>query len=472
MRAALLAEPLGHALFGQRRARDQGDADKRSPVAPPRRGRLPRRCDSSVRSVAPNVSFCCVLRHNAPFSTRYRAPWISLKWPFRWPRIRRPNPLHFEPDPSECRVTTSATGGRKGVHNMASSGRIYERGGIYFVAYSIGGREFRESSRSRNVEDAQRLLSSRTVERSAPALATEAPPAVPPTAETSRFTFDDLAKLYLEEYEVRQFRGPKTAEQRVKNLRRFFAGMAANAINVTIVRQYQARRIRNGAAAATVNRETAALRRMCRLAASMGLLPTIPLFPESLPENPPRQGFFEHPEYLAVRKQLPAPYQDVLDFAYYSGWRRREITELTWEELDLAGGVIRLHPARSKTRRGRVLPISPALKEVLDRRAARRKKGDALVFRQDGVTERDWKKAWPDACRKAGVPGRRLHDCRRTAARNLIRAGVPERVAMMLLGHSTRHIFDRYNIVNERDLSEAGHRLLHYINAQPTSSAQ
>ena len=66
-------------------------------------------------------------------------------------------------------------------------------------------------------------------------------------------------------------------------------------------------------------------------------------------ENPPRQGFFEHPEYLAVRAHLPAPWQDILDLAYYSGWRKHEILGLTWDEIDEAGGVIRLSPARSKT---------------------------------------------------------------------------------------------------------------------------
>ena len=44
-------------------------------------------------------------------------------------------------------------------------------------------------------------------------------------------------------------------------------------------------------------------------------------------ENPPRQGFFEHDEYVNVRAQLPPAYQDVLDFAYYSGWRRNEHCE-------------------------------------------------------------------------------------------------------------------------------------------------
>ena len=54
-----------------------------------------------------------------------------------------------------------------------------------------------------------------------------------------------------------------------------------------------------------------------------------PASPTALRENPPRQGFFEHPEYLAVRAHLPAPWQDILDLAYYSGWRKHEILGLT-----------------------------------------------------------------------------------------------------------------------------------------------
>ena len=64
------------------------------------------------------------------------------------------------------------------------------------------------------------------------------------------------------------------------------------------------------------------------------------------------------------------------------------------------------------------------------------------------------------------MPTRFLHDCRRTAARNLIRASVPERVAMLLTGHKSRAIFDRYNIIHEQELLDAGDQLVECLAQQ------
>lgn len=342
---------------------------------------------------------------------------------------------------------------------MPPTGRIYRRGLTYYIAYRWDGREYRESARSSERVVADRLLSARLRERRG-----SAPPA--------ELTFDALATWYLDDYTVRRLRTLTTARGRVANLRAVFGGWAATAITTEAIRSYQRTRRAAGAAAATVNRETSALSRMFQLVVRSRQLAERPVFPERLEENGPRQGFFEHAEYLAVRQYLPAPYQDVLDFAYYSGWRKREVLDLRWHEVDAPGGVVRLSPQRSKTRVGRVLPISPPIAAVLARRRVTRRVGDPRVFHRDAVTVRAWRTAWPAACRQARVPGRLLHDCRRTAARNLIRAGVPERVAMVLTGHKTRAIFDRYNIVQEAELHEAGARLLAYLADQPRAADQ
>ena len=286
-----------------------------------------------------------------------------------------------------------------------------------------------------------------------------APRAAPPprTFGPQGPTLGDLSDAYLQDYQVRQFRSHSTARGRVAHLTAFF-GRAARAAALTThqIRQYQLTRRAAGAATGTINRETSALHRMGTLAVHWGWLDTVPGFPDRLRENPPRQGFFEHPEYLAVRAHLPDPWQDILDLAYYSGWRKQEILGLSWDEIDRAGGVIRLSPARWKTLVGRILPISQPIAEALARRRARRDPDSPLVFHRDGIPVRRWRTAWRTACQATGVPTRFLHDCRRTAARNLIRASVPERVAMLLTGTRAAPSSTATTLLTSRNCSTPG----------------
>src|SRR5204863_4321133 len=91
-------------------------------------------------------------------------------------------------------------------------------------------------------------------------------------------------------------------------------GHAAEVITADRIRDYQLVRRRHGAEAATINRETSALSRMFQIAIRRGLLDRLPLFPTRLEENPPRDGFFEHDEFLKVRAHAPASYQPGFPF--------------------------------------------------------------------------------------------------------------------------------------------------------------
>jgi integrase len=230
----------------------------------------------------------------------------------------------------------------------------------------------------------------------------------------------------------------------------------------------------SAASNATINRELELLRRALRLAHDRQLLPTIPKV-KTFEEQNARQGFFERPDLEAVVAALPAYLRDFTRFAYLTGWRKGEIISLKWTDVDRDAGAIRLRPEAAKTGRGRTVMLEGDLAQLIDRRwQARLFEKDshvrvaALVFHRDREPVGDFRKAWATACHAAGVPDKLFHDLRRTAARNMVRAGVPERVAMAVTGHVTRSMFDRYNIVSEDDLRLAAQKTTMYVDTLPT----
>ncbi len=145
---------------------------------------------------------------------------------------------------------------------------------------------------------------------------------------------------------------------------------------------------------------------------------------------------------------------------------------LEWRDVDLTGHVVRLRPELSKNKTGRVLPLQGELLDVLERAATRRRLDCTRVFHVDGQPIGAFRKSWARACKTAGLENLIVHDLRRSAVRNMVRAGITERACMALSGHKTRAIFDRYNIVSEADLTDAAGKLHTHLQQQPGTSGR
>jgi len=190
-----------------------------------------------------------------------------------------------------------------------------------------------------------------------------------------------------------------------------------------------------------------------------------------LKENNIRKGFFEHGDFIALRDALPSHLKGFITFGYKTGWRISEIANLTWSQVDRDQGIVRIEPGDAKNDEGRTIYLDPELKEVFAHQwEARKKEGKITPYVFLARNGRDmikgFRKTWDKACKDAKVGKRLFHDFRRTAVRNMVRAGIPERVAMMVSGHKTRSVFERYNIVSDTDLKMAAQRQDEYLNAQ------
>jgi len=379
------------------------------------------------------------------------------------------------------------------------TGQVYQRAGstCWWFAYYHKGKKVRESSESTDRKAAERKLRDRLKEVHADELG--ARPFVGPKAE--KITVGELLDALVSDYELTKKMTPQVRSH-LKPIRTAFGDRLAVAVTAEQVDAYIGERLALGYANGSVNRGLEVLGRAFRLAIRRRHLTTMPDI-RSLDESANvRRGFFEREQFEAVVLHLPNDLQDFVRFAYQTGWRKGEIAALLWANVD--GRAIILPAEESKNRRPRKVPIVGKLKAIIERRRVAKTYTNAkgiptvsrYVFHRNGDPIKEFRKSWQTACMQAmldgftgeardkrkeeltaalkrgerpGVLARIVHDFCRTAIRNMVRAGVAEVVAMQISGRRTRAIFDRYNIVNEKDMADPLERTDAYVSSLPAA---
>jgi site-specific recombinase XerD len=318
----------------------------------------------------------------------------------------------------------------------------------WYIEFVAGNRTIREPTEFTKRSDAAEFLKKRIAD------------AVGGKIVLSRnVLYDDLRTLILVDYQNngrKSYRDLQTT--RLPKLDAVFAGTKAIDVSTSSVERYKSLRLKDKAAPATVNRELASLKRMFRLGLRQGMVAAMPYI-SMLAEHNVRKGFFELDQFRAILKHLPVEYRALFELAYITGWRiRSELLTREWRHVDFTGhGWLRIDPGEAKdSTSGREFQFTTWMRDTLERQrryVSRVEKGTGKVIpwvfcRGDGSQIRRFNEIWRTACQEAGIQ-RIPHDFRRTAVRNLERAGVPRTTAMAMIGHKTESIYRRYSIVDQ-----------------------
>jgi integrase len=320
-------------------------------------------------------------------------------------------------------------------------GMTYKRGTVWWVKYYRNGRSIRESSHSSKESDAINLLKLREGDIAH---------GLPVNPKLNRIRFDEAADDLKTEYAVNGRRSTDELERRIRlHLLPHFGGRRLAAITSADVNAFilkrqkgamavgegderQERRYSNG----EINRELTTLKRILNLARQNGKLMHVSHIP-MLKERNVRTGFFEREQIDRILARLPAPIRPAVQFAYITGWRvPSEVLKLQWRHVDFEARVVRLDPHTTKNDEGRTFPFTDAVARLLEAQKAEHERLKAngvicpWVFNRSnrkvkGRRITTFIKAFGAAWTKAGCPGHIPHDLRRTAVRNLVRAGVP-----------------------------------------------
>ena len=291
----------------------------------------------------------------------------------------------------------------------------------------------------------------------------------------------DLWEPYIRRY--RNEGGKDEGRQKISwnHLKPTFAELPAENVTTALIGEYIESRKRQGIQNGTINRELCILQAMYRqgaqytMANGKRMVDRLPAFPRKMKEGQPRRGFLKDDQFAMLAASATEPWlRCFIECAYKFGFRKGELLGLRKRQVDLIDGLILLEDTKSGD--PRQVPVNETMRQLFVELVRGKRDDDYVFARPDGSVVVDFRDDWYALCvaAKLGayVPAKRKngesyqryvgltpHNFRRSAIRNMVRRGVGEKVAMTISGHSTRSVFDRYNLVDKADLVEAARKI-------------
>lgn len=321
----------------------------------------------------------------------------------------------------------------------------------FWIQYYQHGKRYRQSANTSSKEDARTFLNNKLGEiGSGTFIGTKA----------ESIKLEELAQDFFRDYRNNRRKSIADARRRwTKHLKPFFGDARAMDVRAYTIQKYIDHRLEQGPAIATINRELAALRRMYSLGIRQEKIYRMPPIC-ALKENNIRTGFIDDAEYrqlVAVCDKLWL--RGILAVGYRFGWRKGEILGLRVYQVDLPNKSISLNVGETKNDEGRTIKMTREVYGLLLSCVKDKKDKDYVFTREDGSPVRFLQDDWDALFDKAKLPRKLMHDLRRSAVRNMERAGVPRSVAMKITGHKTENVYRRYAIVDESQLADAARKI-------------
>jgi len=323
-----------------------------------------------------------------------------------------------------------------------------------------------------SIDDAVDAMAKRRVQKRERKLFDELP-------ETT-MTFTELTKWYLDLEKIKALASYDIIKIKLDIFNKEFGGLIVSQIRPVELENYQAKRLKDGAKPATVDQEIGKARAMVYKAFDNDLVggDTIKTFKRIKkmlkPGSDVRDRVLSGDEFERLLKHTTGHIKAVIMMGYFTGMRKGEILNLTWDKVDLKNRMIRLEAEDTKDREKRNIPICDELYSLLLSMPNRLHDSgqENHVFQFKGEPIRDIRSGLRRACKKAKIEYGRFtkggfifHDLRHTFNTNMRKAGVAESVIMRVTGHSTREMFDRYNTIDESDTRQAIAQMVNFIES-------